>query len=76
MKNRMWSACAGAIATLALVLPGSQAVAQQKAEMGRLAVERVVAALQDGGGVPEPTVVRLPTSLSVRESTGPVRPAR
>jgi DNA-binding LacI/PurR family transcriptional regulator len=44
--------------------------------MGRLAVERVVAALQDGGGVPEPTVVRLPTSLSVRESTGPVRPAR
>ena len=33
MKNRMWSACAGAIAALAMVLPGSQAAAQQKAEI-------------------------------------------
>ena len=33
MKNRMWSACAGALAALAMVLPGSQAAAQQKAEI-------------------------------------------
>ena len=64
------------IAAASWTAPSLTTVAQQKAEMGRLAVERVVAALQDGGGVPEPTVVRLPTSLSVRESTGPVRPAR
>ncbi len=33
MKNRMWSACAGAVAALAMVLPGSQAAAQQKTEI-------------------------------------------
>ena len=33
MKNRLWSACAGAIAAIAMVLPGSQAAAQQKAEI-------------------------------------------
>ncbi|QHO72811.1 ABC transporter substrate-binding protein [Bradyrhizobium sp. CCBAU 051011] len=33
MKNRMWSACAGAAMVLAMVLPGSPAVAQQKSEI-------------------------------------------
>ena len=33
MKTRMWSACAGAIAAIAMVLPGSQAAAQQKTEI-------------------------------------------
>ena len=32
MKNRMWSACAGAVAML-MLLPGSQASAQQKSEI-------------------------------------------
>ena len=32
MKNRMWGACAGAVAML-MLLPGSQASAQQKAEI-------------------------------------------
>ena len=61
------------IAAASWTAPSLTTVAQQKAEMGRLAVERVVAALQDAGGVDEPAVVRLPTSLTVRESTGPVR---
>jgi len=33
MKNRMWSACAGAVAMLMLLLPGSQVSAQQKSEV-------------------------------------------
>ena len=32
MKNRMWSACAGAVAML-MLLPGSPASAQQKTEI-------------------------------------------
>ena len=32
MKNRMWSACAGAVAML-MLLPGSEASAQQKSEI-------------------------------------------
>jgi NitT/TauT family transport system substrate-binding protein len=32
MKNRVWSACAGAVAML-MLLPGSQASAQQKSEV-------------------------------------------
>jgi DNA-binding LacI/PurR family transcriptional regulator len=64
------------IAAASWTAPSLTTVAQQKAEMGRLAVEHVVAALQDPDHVHEPAVVRLPTSLSVRESTGPVRPAR
>jgi DNA-binding LacI/PurR family transcriptional regulator len=64
------------IAAASWTAPSLTTVAQQKAEMGRLAVEHVVAALQDPDHVHEPAVVRLPTSLSVRESTGPVRPTR
>ena len=32
MKNRMWTACAGAVAML-MLLPASQASAQQKSEV-------------------------------------------
>src|SRR5258707_14239568 len=33
MKNGIWAACAGAIAALAMLLPGAPACAQQKAEI-------------------------------------------
>lgn len=64
------------IAAASWTAPSLTTVAQQKAEIGRLAVERVIACLRDAGDVLEPAVVRLPTSLTVRESTGPVRPIR
>ena len=53
------------IAAASWTAPSLTTVAQQKAEMGRLAVERVVAALQNPDDIDEPAVVRLPTSLSV-----------
>jgi DNA-binding LacI/PurR family transcriptional regulator len=64
------------------VVPALTTVAQQKAEMGRLAVERLVALLARGGSgdgdgdgaVPEP--VRLPMILKIRESTGPAPGSR
>jgi DNA-binding LacI/PurR family transcriptional regulator len=59
------------IAAASWLVPSLTTVAQQKAEMGRRAVERLVAALRDGGGALEPVVVRLSTSLRERESTGP-----
>lgn len=63
------------IAAASWTAPSLTTVAQQKAEMGRLAVERLTTALEDKGGVLEADVVRLPTSLCQRESTGPVPPA-
>jgi DNA-binding LacI/PurR family transcriptional regulator len=60
------------IAAAAWVTPALTTIAQQKAEMGRLAVERLASAM-DGGLVPE--VIRLPTLLRERESSGPVRVA-
>jgi DNA-binding LacI/PurR family transcriptional regulator len=66
------------ISAASWVVPALTTMAQQKAEMGRLAVERLAALLagggrQDGetdGAAPEP--VLLPMILKVRESTGPV----
>jgi DNA-binding LacI/PurR family transcriptional regulator len=62
------------IAAASWVSPRLTTLGQQKAEMGRLAVDRLIAALDD----PEPATpatVRLPMTLHARESTGPVRPA-
>ncbi len=59
------------IAAAAWVAPALTTVAQQKAEMGRIAVERLVAMLADPGLAATPEVVRLPMVLHVRESTSP-----
>jgi DNA-binding LacI/PurR family transcriptional regulator len=60
------------IAAAAWVTPALTTIAQPKAEMGRLAVERLASAM-DGDLVPE--VIRLATVLRERESSGPVRAA-
>jgi DNA-binding LacI/PurR family transcriptional regulator len=57
------------IAAASWVAPALTTVAQQKAEMGRLAVERLVALLDEPDAPPE--VIHLPMVLRVRESTGP-----
>jgi len=59
------------IAAAAWVVPSLTTVAQQKAEMGTLAVQRLAAALDDPefAGVAE--TIRIPMVLHVRESTGP-----
>jgi DNA-binding LacI/PurR family transcriptional regulator len=59
------------IAAASWVVPALTTVAQQKAEMGRLAVERLAAVLDDPDGAGEPGTVRLPMLLRERESTGP-----
>jgi LacI family transcriptional regulator len=61
------------IAAASWVTPALTTIEQQKAEMGRLAVERLASAT-DVSLVPE--VIRLPTILRERESSGPVRAAR
>ena len=60
------------IAAASWVVPALTTVSQPKAEMGRLAVEYLVRALEGGAPQPVPEVRRLPLSLRVRESTGPV----
>jgi LacI family repressor for deo operon, udp, cdd, tsx, nupC, and nupG len=58
------------IAAASWVVPRLTTVAQEKAEMGRLAVERLIAGLDDpDGAVPE--TIRLPMVLRARESTAP-----
>ncbi len=51
-------------------VPALSTVGQQKAEMGRLSVERLVQALDDPGAACLQEVVRLPMVLHARESTG------
>ena len=63
------------IAAAMWVVPALTTVAQQKADMGRLAVERLAAALAEPDRTAEPETVRLPVVLRERESTGPA-PAR
>jgi DNA-binding LacI/PurR family transcriptional regulator len=53
------------------VVPALTTVAQRKADMGRLAVEQLVARL-DHEEPWVPGIVRLPMELRARESTGPV----
>jgi LacI family transcriptional regulator len=57
------------IAAASWVVPGLTTVAQQKSEMGRLAVEHLASLLEDPAGAAAPAVTRLPMVLRVREST-------
>jgi DNA-binding LacI/PurR family transcriptional regulator len=59
------------IAAASWVVPALTTVAQQKAEMGRMAVERLATELDDPGHVGEAETIRIPMILRVRESTGP-----
>ncbi len=59
------------IAAAAWVAPALTTVAQQKAEMGRLAVERLASMFRDPSEPRAPHTTRLPMVLRVRESTGP-----
>lgn len=62
------------IAAASWVSPALTTVAQQKAAMGRLAVERLAAALNGPAAPRSPISTRLPTVLQERESTGPPPP--
>jgi LacI family transcriptional regulator len=59
------------IAAASWVVPALTTVAQQKAEMGSMAVERLAAALDDPEHVGAAETIRLPMVLRIRESTGP-----
>jgi LacI family transcriptional regulator len=58
------------IAAASWVSPTLTTVAQEKGEMGRLAVEQLVVAIDDPAHAAPPTTVRLPMVLRERESTG------
>ena len=59
------------IAAASWVVPSLTTVEQQKAELGRLAVGRLVRLLDDPERAMPPETVLLPMILRVRESTGP-----
>jgi LacI family transcriptional regulator len=59
------------IAAASWVVPGLTTISQQKAEMGRLAVDYLARTLDAADDLPAPEVIRLPTELRIRESTGP-----
>jgi DNA-binding LacI/PurR family transcriptional regulator len=59
------------IAAASWVVPSLTTVAQQKAEMGRMAIQRLLAMLDDDEGAVTPETFRVPMVLQVRESTGP-----
>ena len=61
------------ISAASWVVPALTTIAQQKAEMGRRAVEHVAAAIDDPERLRTPEVIRLPVSLRIRESTGPAQ---
>jgi len=65
------------IAAASWTVPTLTTVAQQKAAMGRLAIEYLAATIGGQRDPADTTSIRLPTSLIVRESTGPapVEPA-
>jgi LacI family transcriptional regulator len=60
------------IAPASWVSPALTTVAQQKGEMGRLAVKRLIDILDNPDEARRPEVVRLPMVLHARETTGPV----
>jgi LacI family transcriptional regulator len=60
------------IAAAAWVVPALTTVAQQKADMGRLAVQHLATMLDEPDRVPAPETLRIPMVLRIRESTGPV----
>jgi LacI family transcriptional regulator len=59
------------IAAASWVVPALTTVAQQKAEMGRMAVERLAAALDHPDLAGDAETIRIPMVLRIRESTGP-----
>jgi DNA-binding LacI/PurR family transcriptional regulator len=59
------------IAAASWVVPALTTVGQQKTELGRIAVDRLVSALDDPASAPGPATIRLPMTLQGRESTGP-----
>jgi DNA-binding LacI/PurR family transcriptional regulator len=59
------------IAASTWVVPALTTISQQKADLGRIAVERLAGALRGDGDARAREVVRLSMSLCVRESTGP-----
>jgi DNA-binding LacI/PurR family transcriptional regulator len=59
------------IAAAAWIVPALTTISQQKAEMGRTAVERITAMLDDPDRAILPETIRIPTVIRVRESTGP-----
>lgn len=59
------------IAAASWVVPALTTIAQQKAEMGRMAVQRLLAMLDDTDGAIVPETIRVPMVLQIRESTGP-----
>ncbi len=60
------------IAAASWVVPALTTIEQQKAVMGRMAVERLMGMLDDPDGSGPPETILLPMLLRVRESTGPV----
>ncbi len=58
------------IAAASWVVPSLTTVAQQKGEMGRMAVERLMEMLDLGDDGISPETIRVPMVLQVRESTG------
>jgi DNA-binding LacI/PurR family transcriptional regulator len=62
------------IAAASWIVPSLTTVAQQKAEMGRMAVERLLRMLDAGEGGIAPETIRVPMVLQIRESTGPAAP--
>jgi DNA-binding LacI/PurR family transcriptional regulator len=59
------------IAAASWVVPSLTTVAQQKAELGRMAVERLMNMLEHPDRAAEPEIIRVPMILIERESTGP-----